>query len=412
MDGQTPDSAGTITAIVTGVKTDVGVISQAEGVTRGNCASSAGQNVMTSLELAAIGGLSTGVVSTARITHATSAATYAHTPERGWESDADLTAEAIANGCKDIAAQLLDFSYGSGINVVMGGGRRAFIPNTVIDNEGNKGEREDKRNLTREWLDKYTHSAYVSNRKEFLALNPMTTDHLLGLFSSSHMQYNIDRISQGGIEEPSLAEMTGKAIDILNRNGKGFLLIVEAGRIDHAHHKGNAARALHDTIALSEAVRVAMKKTSSQDTLLVVTADHSHVFTMAGYPTRGNPILGLVKSNDSNGLPKVTYSTDSNGLPYTTLGYANGEGFDAPEIDDDVPMIGGRVDLSDVDTLSVDYYQEALVPLKSETHGGEDVGIFAQGPGAHLIQGTVEQNYIFHVMNHAANLVVKAEAAQ
>ena len=75
-------------------------------------------------------------------------------------------------------------------------------------------------------------------------------------------------------------------------------------------------------------------------------------------------------------------------------------------------MIGGRVDLSDVDTLSVDYYQEALVPLKSETHGGEDVGIFAQGPGAHLIQGTVEQNYIFHVMNHAANLVVKAEAAQ
>ncbi|GGJ02257.1 alkaline phosphatase [Shewanella hanedai] len=416
VDGQTPDSAGTMTAMVTGVKTDVGVLSQAEGVTRGNCASTSGQNLVTSLELAAMAGLSTGVVSTARITHATPAATFAHAPERNWESDADLPAEAVTNGCKDIASQLLDFSYGNGINVVMGGGRRAFIPNTVTDAEGKNGKRLDGRNLTDEWTAKYANSTYVEDRDGFLAIDPATTDHALGLFNSSHMEYDFDRTVDGVEGEPSLAEMTAKTIDILKKNDKGFILIIEAGRIDHAHHAGNAARALYDTIALSEAVRVAMEKTSSKDTLLVVTADHSHVFTIAGYPTRGNPILGLVKGNDASGLPGVTNSTDSNGLPYTTVGYTNGRGFANLSTGGDerygYPIEAGRVNLNYVDPQSAGFHQEALIPLSSETHAGEDVGIFASGPGSHLVQGTVEQNHIFHVINHAANLVVKAEAAQ
>ncbi|MBE7215575.1 alkaline phosphatase [Shewanella benthica] len=415
VDGQTPDSAGTMTAMVTGVKTDVGVLSQAEGVIRGNCASTQGQDLMTSIELASIAGMSTGVISTARITHATPAATYAHSPERNWESDADLTAEAVTNGCKDIAAQLLDYSFGSGINVIMGGGRRAFIPNTMTDPEGKSGKRLDGRDLTSEWTAKYANSAYVADRDSFLALDPATTNHALGLFNSSHMEYDYDRTTDGATGEPSLAEMTAKSIDILKKNDKGFVLIIEAGRIDHAHHAGNAARALHDTIALSEAVRVAMEKTSSKDTLLVVTADHSHVFTIAGYPTRGNPILGLVKGNDSSGISAVTNSTDANGMPYTTVGYTNGRGYAALETGGDerygLPIAAGRFDLNYVDTQSAGFHQEALVPLSSETHAGEDVGIFASGPGAHLVQGTVEQNHIFHVINHAASLVEKAETA-
>lgn len=415
VDGQTPDSAGTMTAMVTGVKTDVGVISQAEGVTRGNCASTSGQNLVTSLELAAMAGLSTGVVSTARITHATPAATYAHVPERDWEADSNLPAEAVTNGCKDIAAQLLDFNQGKGINVVMGGGRRAFIPNTTVDPEGKSGKRADGRDLTTEWLAQYPNATYVTDRDSFLALDTANTDHALGLFNSSHMEYDYDRVETGVEGEPSLAEMTAKSIDILRKNNKGFVLIVEAGRIDHAHHAGNAARALHDTIALSEAVRVAMEKTSANDTLLMVTADHSHVFTIAGYPTRGNPILGLVKSNDSNGVPSVTNSTDANGLPYTTVGYANGLGFASLATGGDerynYAAMAGRVDLNYTETQSAGFHQEALVPLGSETHAGEDVAIFARGPGASLIEGTVEQNHIFHVMNYAGDLVNKANAA-
>jgi alkaline phosphatase len=167
---------------------------------------------------------------------------------------------------------------------------------------------------------------------------------------------------------------------------------------------------------MSEAVRVAMEKTSAKDTLLIVTADHSHVFTIAGYPTRGNPILGLVKGNGTDGQPVITNSTDTNGLPYTTVGYANGLGYANLATGGDerygYAAASGRFDLNYVDTQSAGFHQEALVPLGSETHAGEDVAIFASGPGSHLIQGTVEQNHIFHVMNHAINLVEKAEAAQ
>ncbi|MFV7782901.1 alkaline phosphatase [Shewanella marisflavi] len=415
VDGQTPDSAGTMTAMVTGVKTDVGVISQAEGVERGVCSTTSGQDLVTSLELAAMAGMSTGVVSTARVTHATPAATYAHVPERNWEADSNLPAEAVTNGCKDIAAQMLDFNNGKGINVVMGGGRRAFIPNTVVDPEGKSGKRNDGRDLTAEWLAQYPNASYVTDRDSFLAMDTSTTEHALGLFNSSHMEYDYDRVEAGVNGEPSLAEMTAKSIDILSKNDKGFVLIVEAGRIDHAHHAGNAARALYDTIALSEAVRVAMEKTSAKDTLLMVTADHSHVFTIAGYPTRGNPILGLVKSNDANGQPSVTNSTDAKGLPYTTVGYANGLGFGSLATGGDerynYAAAPGRVDLNYVDTQSAGFHQEALVPLGSETHAGEDVAIFARGPGASLVEGTVEQNHIFHVMNFAGDLVNKAETA-
>ena len=415
VDGQTPDSAGTMSAMMTGVKTDVGVISQAEGVVRANCASTKDQNLVTSLELAAMAGMSTGVVTTARLTHATPAATYAHVPERDWEADSNLPAEAVTNGCKDIAAQMLDFNYGNGLNVMMGGGRRSFIPKTLIDPEGKAGKRNDGRDLTAEWLAKYTNAAYVQDRDGFLNVDVASTDHLLGLFNSSHMEYDYDRTEAGVKGEPSLAEMTAKSIDILKKNTKGYVLIVEAGRIDHAHHAGNAARALYDTVALSEAVRVAMEKTSANDTLLMVTADHSHVFTIAGYPTRGNPILGLVKSNDANGIAEVTNSTDANGLPYTTVGYANGMGYASLATGGDerynFPVDAGRKDLNFVDTQDVGFHQEALVPLSDETHAGEDVAIFARGPSSDLVQGTVEQNHIFHVMNRAANLVAKAEAA-
>ena len=69
-------------------------------------------------------------------------------------------------------------------------------------------------------------------------------------------------------------------------------ILLSGGRIDHAHHDGLAALALLDTIALEEAVVKVMELTEEKDTLIVVTADHSHVMTIGGWPVRGNPILG------------------------------------------------------------------------------------------------------------------------
>ncbi|KKL26793.1 hypothetical protein LCGC14_2391700, partial [marine sediment metagenome] len=243
----------------------------------------------------------------------------------------------------------------------------------------------------------------------FDAIDVINTKQVFGLFNESHMQYEADR-SNDIAGEPSLSQMTATALDVLDNNDKGFFLTVEAGRIDHAHHAGNAYNALNDTIELSKAVQVALDKTSIEDTLIIVTADHSHVFTIAGYPKRGNPILGKVVA-----VGETEPSLAADNMPYTTVGYTNGGGFrdlgdetDA-EAGYNFAPVTGRVDLTDVDTQSPGFHQEALVPLSSETHAGEDVGVYARGPGAHLVTGTNEQSFIFHVMDYAADLVKQAE---
>jgi alkaline phosphatase len=251
----------------------------------------------------------------------------------------------------------------------------------------------DGRNLTVEWQKKYQNSAYVWNRQQFDAVDAKKTEHLLGLFEPSHLQYNYDR-PKDKAGEPSLSEMTSKAIDVLLQNKKGFFLMVEAGRIDHAHHNGNAFRALTDTIELSNAVRTAENKVNLKDTLIIVTADHSHTFTIGGYPIRGNNILGLVREVDSKGMLEEKPKTDENDKPFTTLGYANGKGYRG----------GERPQLTEEQVTSPDYKQEAAVPLTDETHGGEDVAIFANGAGSHLVRGVMEENWIFYVMRDAMRL--------
>ena len=422
VDAQTPDSAGTMTAMASGVKTDVGVIGIDEAVERGNCASGKGHELVTSLELAEIAGKSTGIVSTARITHATPAATYAKSADRNWEDISDMPASESAN-CEDIASQLVNFEKNlearfsgvdvDGIEVVMGGGRRHFLPKDAAFNSADavsavEGDRTDARNLVTEWQTTYPTGTYVMDQTGFDAISDDATK-IFGLFNESHMQYEADRANDVA-GEPSLSQMTEKAINVLDNNDKGFFLTVESGRIDHAHHAGNAFNALNDTIELANAVKVAMENTNPEETLIVVTADHSHVFTIAGYPKRGNPILGKVV-----GVGQTEPSLAADDMPYTTVGYTNGGGFrdlgnetDADEGYNFAPVTG-RVDLSNVDTTTPGFHQEALVPLSSETHAGEDVGVYATGPGAHLVTGTNEQSFLFHVMDFAADFVKAAD---
>jgi alkaline phosphatase len=140
---------------------------------------------------------------------------------------------------------------------------------------------------------------------------------------------------------------------------------------------------------------MALSKVNLDDTLIIVTADHSHTFTMAGYPVRGNNILGLVVEVDDKGLAEETAKGDKNRQAFTTLGYANGKG-----------ARGGasRPDLTQNQVIHPDYKQEATVPLGDETHGGEDVAIFANGAGAYLVRGSMEENWIFFVMKEAMRL--------
>ena len=425
VDAQTPDSAGTMTAMASGIKTDAGVLGVDEDVQRGDCSTVAGNEVVTALELAEIAGLATGVVSTARITHATPAATYAKSAERNWEDNSDMVDQPLAQGCEDIASQLVNFESNlenrfvgvdvNGIDVVMGGGRRHFLPNDTqfniekLPEKGAEGDRSDGRHLINEWKETYPQGTFVNDQADFDAIDEATTNPVFALFNESHMNYEADR-NNDLAGEPSLSQMTKKSIKILDNNEKGFFLTVESGRIDHGHHAGNAFNALEDTLELAKAIDVAMANTNPDETLILVTADHSHVFTIAGYPKRGNPILGkLVKTGEDD--PALA----KDNMPYTTLGYANGLGYhdfseetDADEVyGSEVEHITGRVDLTSVNTQAAGFHQEALVPLNSETHAGEDVSIHATGPGAHLVQGEMEQSVVFHVIQQALALTVK-----
>ncbi|WP_179952296.1 alkaline phosphatase [Marinicella rhabdoformis] len=389
---QTPDSAGTMSAMITGIKTKAGAISVDERVQIGECGPKAHHttSLLTEAELA---GFRTGIVTTARLTHATPAATYANSEKRGWEADSDIP-KKYRKDCKDIALQLIDYPHGDGLEVAMGGGRKNFIGTKKADPEYlllAKGERKDQRDLTSQWLKKHDHAAYVWNQKQFDALDVSKTDHLLGLFEPSHMQYEIDRKNDVA-GEPALKEMTAKALQILQKDDKPFFLMVEGGRIDHGHHAGYAKKALHDTVAFSSAIENALSMVDLNETLIMVTADHAHTMSMSGYAQKGNPILGKIVVPDDQGNPSKTLQKDAQGKPMTTLSYANGPGY-----------VNGdeRPDLTHVDTEHKEYKQAATVPLYSETHSGEDVIIYATGAGSQLVRGVLEQNMTYHIMKAA-----------
>lgn len=409
---QIPDSAGTMTAMMTGVKTDVGILNYLPGIQRGDCTTPADQKLVPIFGLAEAAGLSTGVISTARLTHATPAATYANMVDRNLENDTTVGLRPGAEDCPDIASQLVDFPYGDGIELAMGGGRRNFLREDQADpeDEGRTGSRTE-RDLTAEWAAKSDDHAFVFDRAGFDALDPASDVRVLGLFERSHMEYELDRADDAG-GEPSLAEMTSFAIDRLSRDEDGYVLIVEAGRIDHAHHAVNAARALGDTRAFDDAVAAALAKVDLEDTLVVVTADHGHVVGMQGYPTLDNDILGVVDEpafleDEDDQFPGAYEAAD--GKPYTTLSYLNGGS--SPFFGDEPVVRPNPLD-APVDVTDKEYRQTALVPLGSETHGGQDVAIYAGGPRAYLFDGTVEQNYVYHVMSQALRLDRKVEVEQ
>ena len=392
-DGQVTDSAPSMAAYMTGVKMNNEVISMSANTVAtdaagkpyhnkfdSTCPASNGTPVETLLEQMKAAGYGTGVVSTTRITHATPAATYSHVCHR----DAENTiAAALVPGGAGYNSKL-----GDGVDVILGGGSSYFVP------KEDGGTRNDKRNLVTELkAQKY---GYAASKAEFDKL-PVDGSKIAGLFTKGHMAYDLDRDAS---KEPSLAEMTTKAIDVLAAKKKGFFLMVEGGRIDHALHATNARRALQDTVAFDDALKAALAKMQAVDpglknTLIVVTADHDHTLQMNGYAARtgktepGKPgVLGLVK-NYVNGKA----SADVDGNPYTILGFGNGPRRLATR---------GPIDAASLE--SPDFLQEAVVPLSTETHGGGDVFLGAQGLGAENFSGSLTNNEVFGLIKKSIGL--------
>lgn len=377
-NAQVSDSAGTASAMHTGFKTQIGFLGIGPEAKRGDCLSGKPYEQALLGEQVKARGLALGIVSTARITHATPAAVYARSTERDWESDAAIPASQRGLGCDDIARQLVDADF----DVALGGGRAAFFG-------PDKGGRRlvGDADLPARWAAR-TGGSYVETAAAMTAA-PMGKP-LLGIFSPSHMTYTVDRTPD--TTEPTLTGMTAEAVRRLDKDPDGYYLMVESGRIDHGHHGGQAGYALEETVEFARAIQWAIDNTDPAETLILVTADHGHVFTISGYPRRGNDILGLVvppegggeDGGDTGGGPLLA----ADGKPYTTLSYANGPGAVA------IGTEGGR---SMPDT-GVKARQQALIPLGSETHSGEDVALYAQGPGAERVRGVIEQNLIYRII--------------
>lgn len=411
----TPDSAGTMTSMMSGRMCNSGVIGYMPDTERGDFnADGDTLKPWTVAELAKQAGMKVGVVSTARITHATPAACYSHVSDRNFEND--------------IALQALpgDGAYntrlGEGLDILMGGGRRHFVPAGVTDEEGGSGSRNDGRDLRMEFM--AAGYEYVWEQSGFDALSASDLP-VLGLFERSHMEWEYDRPTDTG-GEPSIEEMTSKSIELLQQatagSDQGYFLMVESGRIDHAHHATNAFRALNDTDAFDRAIEAAVNAVDLRDTLIVVTADHSHVFTIAGYPMRPVDELpydlpegtvmdpGYLDAPHSNILD-VAYafgeaSTDANGAPYTVLGYTNGPSWRGAtdRVDPRLDMFPGLTGGAVFGPTDPNYLQEATVPLGSETHSGEEVAIYAIGRGAGNFRGTVKNTFIAEVMREVLGL--------
>ncbi|KAJ2485306.1 vacuolar alkaline phosphatase [Coemansia sp. RSA 2050] len=210
----------------------------------------------TVLEAAKLKGYTTALISTSRITHATPASFAAHVVHRDMESL--------------IAQQLIgDNTIGNKVDLIFGGGQCQFWPNTT------KGScRTDTLDV---WaLAKDNGYSTLESRAAFDALTPKTKLPTVGLFTPSHMSYEIDRNPS---LEPSLAEMTVKALEILSENTKhssqGFFIMIEGARIDHAGHDNDPAAHLRDIVQYWETVAAVRRFVDkNRDTAMVGTSDH------------------------------------------------------------------------------------------------------------------------------------------
>ncbi len=368
-DAQVTDSAAAMTAMMCGEKTANGHLA----VSAGND-SVPGRSLPTFLELAEATGRATGVVTTTRVTHATPAACFAHVDDRGSEHE--------------IAAALLENpALGDGIEVVLGGGWRHFLPEldpagaAFRGPEGQPGSRPDGRDLVAELAARGMAVAYDS--AGLAAIDPASTPRLLGLFAASHMAYELDR-PQVRSQEPALADMAVKAVEILSRDPDGFFLMVEGGRIDHALHATQARRALHETLAFDAALRAVIERVDIDSTLILVTGDHDHTLTIASGGPLGSDILGLADD------------TDADGVPYTTLLFGTGPG----------RRDSSRTAPSAAEIADPDYRYESAIRTGSGQHGATDLPLYGLGPEAHLgaVRGSRDNTAVFSIMCRAAGI--------
>ncbi|CAG5110253.1 Oidioi.mRNA.OKI2018_I69.chr2.g4670.t2.cds [Oikopleura dioica] len=397
VDYQTPDSAGTATAYLTGVKGNYGTVGITAAGRRGDCQSQLGNEVQSVLEKAKAAGKSVGFVTTTYVNHASPSGVFGKSAERTWYSDKRMkqdpnVSDKDMEDCKDLALQLFEHDD---IDVIMGGGREFFV------------DRLDGRNLIQEWKDDGNVTLVETESELRKAMDNLTLEQrLIGIYADRHLEYEYVR-EKFAPEEPQLRLMAEAAIKKLSLNPNGFYLFVEGGKIDLAHHDTMPVNdgSLYDWKEFDTMIGNSLEMVNLNETIVMVSADHSHTFSIGAYGKRGENIFG----------PGSQTSPDGENV--MILGYANGPGYNIHEKTDQ----SGKVTC--VRKLPSEYqdewdtsngkkpFENLLAPTavrninpsgtNGETHGAEDVAVYAQGPWAHLMTGTHEQVMVAHVMEFA-----------
>ncbi|WP_263788082.1 alkaline phosphatase [Salinibacter grassmerensis] len=384
-DSYITDSAAGGTALATGTKTYNGAVA----------VDTSQQAVATLLEGAERRGMSTGLVVTSRLTHATPAVFSAHVPDRDQENR--------------IARQQLR----KDIEVMLGGGRRHFLPQSAEESD-----REDGLDLLQVAQDRGYEVVQTASELNQAEENQAEEESLLGLFSPGHMAYEIDR---GHTRQPSLAAMTETAIDRLSSSQDGYFLMVEGSRIDHAGHGNDAASHLRDIQAFNQATRSALEAAREDDnTLVVIVSDHETggltlgrnrngegIYSwspekLAGVEASSGAIADSVRSIRSAGASSSVKRKRIKGTLTRLTGIQ-----DVPtEIVSNLMEVEGPYAVGNAVSPLVN--RHALVGWTSHAHTAVDVNLYAYGPGANAFVGHHDNTAIARKLANLMNVDLEA----
>jgi alkaline phosphatase len=338
-DFAVPDAGAAATAIATGVKVNNRAISIDE----------AGSPIKTIIEIARERGRATGLITNAKLTDPTSAAFYAHV--------------ADPNDVDNIARQFVD---GGKIDIAMGGGAWRFLPDTK------GGQRKDGRDLLLEL--RRSGFDLVRTRMELEAIPIWRRPKLFGAFAHNEMAFANQLKTRG--EQPALTDMVRRAIELLQYNIGGYLLVVDSGLMRKAAQENNGERTLSETVELDRAVAVARRYAGQGSTIIVCGDVAIGGLNVNGFPFRKDSGIALLGLN-SAGRPWMTWATGPNGA----------KSYGAPT------KLGEPAKPTETEHL-----EPAAVFAKSALTTLDDVIAFGTGPGTEKLQGSAENTIIFNIV--------------
>src|SRR5256886_2377349 len=340
-DFAAPDQAAAATAIATGERVANRVIA----------INADGKAIKSIIELAREYGRATGLVTDTKLTDSTSAAFYAHPAE---PSDAEkIATEFVDRGNVDIA---------------MGGGAAQFLPATK------GGDRQDSRDLLLEL--RGNGFDIVQTRAELDAIPAWRRPKLVGVFSKEDLAF-VNQVEERS-QQPSLSDMVRRAIQLLQYNVGGYLLVVDAGLMRKAAQENNGERTLSQTVELDRAVGIARSYGGPRSTIIVCGDAAIGGLNLNGYPFRKDSGIAMLGFN-SAGQPWITWATG----PHGTKSYGPAK-------------IPGNEDRTE--TKEAEPSEPAAFYTKSALVTVEDVVAFGSGPGTDTLQGVIDSTAVFRAL--------------